>query len=95
MTLPKSKLAGLLFDAWSDMDRVLDVYDEACGETGFSAMERSTAFPASIVTIMATLGELPSGVLPLETAVPGEAFVGALERRGIPVRIARDGGRES
>jgi lysine 6-dehydrogenase len=72
-------------------DRItMDILDHRDSETGFTAMERTTAYPASIVTIMAAKGELARGVSPLETAVPGAAFIEALERRGIPVRVRRE-----
>jgi lysine 6-dehydrogenase len=57
---------------------LMDFYDEAAG---FSAMERTTAFPAAIVTVMIAKGELEHGVVPLERAVPPEPFVAELVRR--------------
>jgi len=58
---------------------LMDFYDEA---TGFSAMEKATAFPAAIVTAMIAKGELERGVVPLERAVPPGPFVAELGRRG-------------
>ena len=58
---------------------LMDFYDEA---TGFSAMEKTTAFPAAIVTAMIAKGELERGVVPLERAVPPGPFVAELGRRG-------------
>ena len=46
-------------------------------------MERTTAYPAAIVTILQARREVPAGALPLESAVPGDAFVRELKRRDI------------
>lgn len=53
--------------------------------TGFSAMERTTAFPAAIVTILQARGQVAPGAHPLEVAVPGGPFVTELRRRDIPM----------
>lgn len=58
---------------------LLEFADEA---TGFSAMERTTAFPAAIVAEMIARGELERGVIPLERAVPPAPFVAELAKRG-------------
>lgn len=59
---------------------VVDFYDE---QTGFTAMERTTGWHASIVAIMMAKGETSRGAKPLEIAVPGLSFVNELKRRGI------------
>ncbi|MFQ6117032.1 MAG: saccharopine dehydrogenase family protein, partial [Candidatus Bipolaricaulia bacterium] len=59
---------------------LMDFYDEA---TGFSAMERTTAFPAAIVAAMIARGELARGVVPLERAVPPGPFIAELWRRNL------------
>ena len=59
---------------------VVDFYDE---QTGFTAMERTTGWHASIVAIMMARGETPRGAKPLEIAVPGAPFVREMKRRGI------------
>jgi lysine 6-dehydrogenase len=61
---------------------VIDYYDEA---TGFSAMQRTTGWHASIVAAMIARGETPVGSLPLEVAVPGAAFVREARRRGFRI----------
>jgi lysine 6-dehydrogenase len=61
---------------------LVDHYDDA---TGFTAMERTTGWHASIVSIMMAKGETPRGAKPLELAVPGQAFVRELKRRGMTV----------
>lgn len=58
---------------------LMEFHDEA---TGFSAMERTTAFPAAIVAEMIAKGELEQGVVPLERAVPPGPFIAELSRRG-------------
>lgn len=62
---------------------IIDFYDE---KTGFTAMERTTAFPSSIVAIMIAEGKVPKGVVSLEVAVSGKAFVDELLKRGIKVK---------
>jgi lysine 6-dehydrogenase len=59
---------------------LIDYFDE---KTGFTAMERTTGWHASIVAIMMARGETPRGAKPLEVAVPGGSFVRELGRRGI------------
>lgn len=59
---------------------LMDFHDET---TGFSAMERTTAFPAAIVAAMIARGELERGAVPLERAVPPGAFVAELGRRDL------------
>ncbi len=59
---------------------VLDRHDEA---TGFTAMERTTAYPAAIVCWMMARGEIAPGASSLETAVDADRFVVELGRRGI------------
>ena len=66
-----------------------DDHDEA---TGFTAMERTTAFPASIVCLMMAAGEVSPGAHRLESAVDAARFVAALAERGFLLteeRVAR------
>jgi lysine 6-dehydrogenase len=58
--------------------------DHQDAKTGFSAMERTTAFAAAIVTAMQARGQTPRGAVPLELAVDPVEFVSALKLRGIP-----------
>ncbi len=58
---------------------LVDYYDEA---TGFTAMERTTGWDASIKTIMNAHGSTPRGVNPAEVAVPGPDYVAELRKRG-------------
>lgn len=59
---------------------LVDLHDDA---TGFSAMERTTAFPAAIVCAFLASGRAEKGAIPLEKAVPGEFFVREAVRRGL------------
>ena len=58
---------------------LIDRYDEA---TGFTAMERTTGWDASIKTIMNAQRVTPRGVNPAEIAVQGSAYVAELRKRG-------------
>jgi len=60
-----------------------EIVDRQDPVTGFTAMERTTAYPAAIVTILQARKEVPAGALPLESAVSGAAFVRELNRRDI------------
>jgi len=64
-------------------EAVVDIVDFYDDETGFTAMERTTGWHASIVAIMMAQGETPRGAKPLEIAVSGTAFARELKRRGI------------
>jgi lysine 6-dehydrogenase len=61
---------------------LVDRFDEI---TGFTAMERTTGWHASIVASMLARGETPAGSVPLEIAVPGERFVEEARRRGFSI----------
>jgi lysine 6-dehydrogenase len=61
---------------------LIDYYDEA---TGFTAMQRTTGWHLAIVAAMLAKGETPVGSIPLELAVPGEAFVRAGRKRGFRI----------
>lgn len=63
-----------------------DDHDEA---TGFTAMERTTAFPASIVCLMMAAGEVSPGAHRLESAVDAVTFVEALSKRGFTLSEER------
>jgi len=61
---------------------VIDYYDPA---TGFTSMQRTTGWQLSIVASLMAHGETPVGSVPLELAVPGDAFVREARRRGFKV----------
>lgn len=62
------------------------VMDFADPKTGFSAMERTTAFPAAIVLALMVQGRTPLGVVRLEEAVDPVDFVREMGRRDIPLQ---------
>jgi lysine 6-dehydrogenase len=59
---------------------LLDRFDPA---TGMTAMMRTTAWPASIVTQMLAARQAPAGGIHQETDVPAAAFLRALAARGL------------
>jgi lysine 6-dehydrogenase len=68
---------------------MIDFYDE---EMGFTAMERTTGWDVAIVAAMIARGQIPSGAVPVELAVPPDPFVHELARRGIEVKTEVTGG---
>jgi lysine 6-dehydrogenase len=64
-----------------------DLLDRHDARTGFSAMERTTAFPAALVAIMQARGQVPPGAHPPERALPLEAYWAALPEHDIDVRL--------
>ncbi len=63
-----------------------DIIDRFDARTGLSAMQRTTAFPASIVAQMMARGETTQkGALPQERCIPPTSFVRELEARGINI----------
>jgi lysine 6-dehydrogenase len=55
--------------------------------SGLTAMQRMTAFPASIVAIEMGRGHVPAGCRAFESAVAPELLLRELARRGIHVRV--------
>jgi lysine 6-dehydrogenase len=64
--------------------QLLHYYDE---ETGFTAMEQATGWHASIMTHAIARGEVRPGVVPVEDAMAGSAFVAQAAKRGFNVTI--------
>ena len=62
---------------------LIDYYDAL---TGFTAMQKLTGWHASIVTILAAQARIPSGVWPVELAVPGKIIVEEARRRGFDIK---------
>ena len=63
-----------------------DIIDRFDPRTGLSAMQRTTAFPASLVAQVMARGETTRrGAVPQERCIPPEAFVAALAARGIRI----------
>jgi lysine 6-dehydrogenase len=63
-----------------------DIIDRFDPETGLSAMQRTTAFPASLVAQMMARGQTARrGAVPQERCIPPDAFVAELARRRITI----------
>ncbi len=79
-TLATGTLDGKPAQAQVDLQLL---YDE---KTGFTAMEQGTGWHASIFTAAVAAGEVEPGVVPVELALTGEAFVQQAARRGFDIR---------
>lgn len=63
-----------------------DIVDRFDPLNGLSAMQRTTAFPASVIAQMMARGlTTRRGAVPQERCIPSEAFVAELARRGIKI----------
>lgn len=63
---------------------MLDFFDN---ETGFSAMERATGFPAALVLIHAARGECKNGVVPLERALNNKKYLEELQNSDLNIEF--------
>ena len=70
-----------------DAEVILDLIDYYDEHTGFTAMERTTGWDASIVAIMMAQEKIQKGATPVELAIPGDYFVEELAKRGIKVTV--------
>lgn len=61
---------------------LIDRHDEC---TGFTAMERATAFPAALVAYMQARGLVAPGAVPLERAIPNAQYVAELPAHDIRI----------
>lgn len=66
-----------------EVEKRIQIHDFQDPETGFSAMERMTGFPTSIIAIEIAKGNVDAGCIRYELAVPGTRVVEELKRRGI------------
>jgi len=67
---------------------VYEIVDRQDTRTGLTAMMRTTAFPAAIITHMAAAGQIDvRGVKPQEVAVKPSVFIPQLKRRGINLTV--------
>ncbi len=65
------------------IEEIIDYPDE---QRGLSAMQRTTGFPAAIITAMLGRGEVPgSGAEPQERCIPVDKFRAALAERGVEI----------
>lgn len=69
---------------------VYDLFDRQDTATGFTAMERSTAYPAAIVAEMCAAGEVQPGARPLEIAAPSARFLARFALRPLDLKIREE-----
>ena len=65
----------------------IDIFDQECEDTGFTAMERLTGFSTSIIAQEVAQGRVAKGAVRYEDAMTGTQFINQLTRRGIDVKI--------
>jgi len=70
-----------------------DLFDRHDEATGFTAMERTTAFPAALVAHMQARGLVEPGARPLEKSIPALRYFDELPAHDIHVRLTRRAGR--
>jgi len=89
--LPKTGPDAVLIRIWLDgfkagkkMRLTYEMIDQA--DPKFTAMMKTTAFPASIIALLLARKEIPqTGVLRQEEAVPKQKFIAELEARGLHI----------
>src|SRR5215212_8685201 len=80
------EFAGRLAGGGSAARLRYDIIDRFDPRTGLSAMQRTTAFPASLVAQMMARGlTTRKGAVPQERCIPPDAFVNELARRDIRI----------
>lgn len=70
----------------SEHEKRIQIHDFQDQNTGFSAMERMTGFPTSIIAIEIAKGNVEAGCIRYELAVPGTTVVEELKKRGIRIQ---------
>jgi len=70
-----------------DHEISLELIDYHDDKTGFTAMERTTGWDASIVAILMAHGKIKKGAIPVELAVPGKVFFEELVKRGFEISV--------
>ncbi len=78
--LIRTKATGKLNGSYSSC--TLDFLETYDTKTGFTAMEQTTGWHASIIAIIAAQGKLPKGAVPVELALRGKMFDQEITRRG-------------
>lgn len=69
---------------------VFDLIDYHDDRTGITAMERTTGFSLSIIGQLQATGQVKTGVLTPDLAVPAQAYIDQLRRRSIDI-VRREG----
>ncbi|MBL8878545.1 MAG: saccharopine dehydrogenase NADP-binding domain-containing protein [Phycisphaerales bacterium] len=70
--------------SWRTQYDLYDLHDE---KTGFTAMERTTAFPAALVAHFQARKLVEPGARPLEVAVPAREYFEELAKHDIHIRV--------
>lgn len=70
----------------SEQEKRIQIHDFQDQDTAFSAMERMTGFPTSIIAIEIAKGNVEPGCIRYELAVPGTTVVEELKKRGIQIQ---------
>jgi lysine 6-dehydrogenase len=65
----------------------VDIFDRECEDTGFTSMERLTGFSMAIYAKNIAEGNVAPGAHRYETAMSGQAFVDAIQERGIQLKF--------
>jgi lysine 6-dehydrogenase len=65
-----------------------DLFDRHHETTGFTAMERTTAFPTTLVAYMQAGRRIAPGARPLEVCVPTDPYMAELPRHDIHVSVS-------
>ncbi|MHC4389952.1 MAG: saccharopine dehydrogenase C-terminal domain-containing protein [Planctomycetota bacterium] len=73
-------------EAGAAASRTIEIIDRKDEVTGFTAMERTTAYPAAIVCAHLASGAAEKGGVRLERVMEGEHFLSELRKRDIPLR---------
>jgi len=71
-----------------EKEAIVDLFDYADEQTGFTAMERTTGWHAAIMAAFIARGQTPTGGVPVELAVPGQTFVEEFRKRGFDLRVS-------
>jgi lysine 6-dehydrogenase len=67
--------------------RQYDLFDRQDERTGFTAMERTTAFPTALVAHLQARGLVAPGARPLESSLPLPRYMDELPRHDISVKV--------
>ena len=67
--------------------RQYELFERHDEQTGFTAMERTTAFPTALVAYMQARRLVPPGARPLEVVLPVQQYLAELPQHGIRVDV--------
>jgi lysine 6-dehydrogenase len=72
-----------------EVELTIDLLDRYDPTTGFTAMERTTGWHAAIMAGFIARGQTSRGGVPVELAVPPNAFLVELRKRGLDIQVHR------